>query len=141
MSHLYSTLLHAHAELLIHLAIHIRDIKSLWSRTLSTESYDGRDFISFRRYQAVTSLIKTVLTHHRPPFDLERYREAGALAYLECNLDALEVTEEFKSELDKRANLLQREEEQSYLQRKREIRDAGFGPRRSSGKSERKSTG
>lgn len=92
-------------------------------------------FINFRKYTAVTDQIKSILSYQIPPMDLERYREAGALAYLECQLESFVVTEEVKSELEGRALQLQRDEERAYMSREREVREAGFRTKRTSRKS------
>ena len=83
--------------------------------------------INFKRYTTVTEAIKKILSFQHPPVDLERFREAGALAYLESTLNDFEVTTSVEVNLHTRADQLKQSETLAYENRVRELRDAGFG--------------
>ena len=107
--------------------MHTRDIRSLWEAKVGTVHIGGERLVNFERYVLLTEMINRILLYQKVPIDLERYRNSGALAYLECQLDKFEVTEELQRDMQARSEKLQKSEEFAYKNRHRELRLAGFG--------------
>jgi hypothetical protein len=111
-------------------AIHLRELESLWNKGLTTKYEAGVELVNFQRCTEATEEIKRILQFQLIRYDLERYREAGPLAYLEANLSNFQADEDMKLALDLRGKELAELEKKSFMLRDREIRDAGFGSRK-----------
>jgi hypothetical protein len=115
-------------------AVHAKDIRSLWEAKVGLVYIAGERLVNFERYILLTDMINQILSYQRLPIDLERFRESGPLAYLECQLDKFQVTEEVLRCIQARSEKLQRAEEIAYKGRYREVRAAGFAPPATKGK-------
>jgi len=107
-------------------AVHARDIRSLWEAKVGLVYIGGERLVNFERYILLTDMINQMLSYQRLHVDLERFREAGALAYLETQLDKFQVTEEVLRNIQTRSEKLQKSEEIAYKGRYREVKAAGF---------------
>jgi hypothetical protein len=107
--------------------VHSQDIRNLWDEQKCTLHTGGERFINFEHCINLTDKINGILSFKKLPIDLERYRDNGPLAYLECQLDKFEVTEEKMRTIESRSEKLQKIEEIIYKGRYREVKLAGFG--------------
>jgi len=111
-------------EIHLLLAVHLKDLDSVFTHNPIVVEDEGRPLINFQRYVKFMDKIKEIL-HYKPP-DLEQYRKQGYLDYLENQLQCMYIGQNGENADDDLMNKSIALRKGEVLEIKRRYQSVGF---------------